>query len=124
MNRLVALLLAVPALAHAQPATDETPPPAPAADAAPATEPAVAPAPAPAAAPAAPAADSASDADLAALGLDPNAAAFDDKLNIYGFADMTYQLTHFRREILGAPSSYGFAAGNLNLYLSKNLAEH
>ena len=128
MNRLVALLLAVPALAHAQPAADETPPPAPApaAEAAPAADPApaVAPEPVPVAAPAAPAAESASDADLAALGLDPNAAAFDDKLNIYGFADMTYQLTHFRREILGAPSSYGFAAGNLNLYLSKNLAEH
>lgn len=97
MKRLAALLIVVPALAHAQPAPDVTPPPA-------STTPS-------------------GDIDLASLGLEPSAAAFDDKLNIFGFADVAYQAVHFAHPVLGVPDSRGFNAGNLNLYVSKNLTE-
>jgi hypothetical protein len=63
------------------------------------------------------------DVDLAALGLDPSAPAFDDKLNIYGFTALDYTATHFSHLVLGAPDTHGFAAGNLNVYLAKNLTE-
>jgi hypothetical protein len=111
VRRLALLMVALPALAYAQPAADVAPAPAPTPTAAAPTSP---PAPAP---------EAASDADLAALGLDPTAPAFDDKLNIYGFADLAYQAWHFSQPLLGAPDTYGFAAGSLNLYLSKNLTE-
>jgi hypothetical protein len=111
LSRLALVLVALPALAYAQPAPDEAPAPTLTHAAATPTSP-------PASAP-----DAASDADLAALGLDPTAAAFDDKLNIYGFADMSYQAVHFDHPVLGAPDSHGFAAGNLDLYLAKNLTE-
>ena len=88
------MLVAIPALAYAQPGANE---------------------------PAAVAASS--DVDLASIGLDPSAASFDDKLNIYGFADMAYQAWHFDHTVLGAPDTHQFAAGSLNLYLSKNLTE-
>jgi hypothetical protein len=119
MNRLVAIFMTVPALAYAQPAADEATPAEPATATGSASAPAAAaPSPEPDPVPA-----SATDADLAALGLDPSAAAFDDKLNIYGFADMAYQSWHFSHPIVGAADTYGFAAGSLNLYLSKNLSE-
>ena len=61
----------------------------------------------------------ADDIDLAALGLDP-AAAFDDRINIYGFADFNYQRAYFGPRSL-APDSSNFLVGNLNVYLAKNL---
>lgn len=54
------------------------------------------------------------DSDLSALGLDPTAAPFDDRLNIYGFADFTWQDSkNFGRN---------FASGKLNLYLAKSFS--
>lgn len=96
VKKLATLMLALPAVAYAQPA----PASPPAADASPS-----------------------GDVDLASLGLDPAAPAFDDKLNIYGFADFSYQAWHFAHEIVGAPDTHGFAAGSLNLYIAKNLTE-
>ena len=54
------------------------------------------------------------DSDLSALGLDPTAAPFDDRLNIYGFADFTWQDS----KSLGR----NFASGKLNLYLAKSFS--
>jgi len=65
----------------------------------------------------------ASDVDLAALGLNPTAAPFDDKLNIYGFTELDYAAKHFSHPVPGAPDAKGFSAGDLNVYLSKNLTE-
>ncbi len=69
--------------------------------------------------PAAPA-PTADDFDLATLGLDPH-AAFDDKLNLYGFADFTYTMIDFRKESAFLTDTRTFGVGNLNLYVSKNL---
>jgi hypothetical protein len=118
MKRLAIILLAVPALAHAQPAVDGGAAPDTATTLAPATPTGVTSAAPPATPPA-----TSSDVDLAMLGLDPSASPFDDKLNIFGFADMSYQAWHFDHHIVGASDSHGFAAGNLNLYVSKNLTE-
>src|SRR5207249_3352381 len=66
----------------------------------------------------------ASDAniDLSALGLEPGAAAFDDKLNIYGFADIGYSAFHASRANLFFPQdTRSFGVGNLNVYLAKPL---
>ncbi len=81
-----------------------------------AAEPTPVPPVAPAAAPVAPAAE---DFDLASVGLDP-AGAFDDKLQIYGFADFTYQVLTYGPKSL-APDTASFGLGNLNIYLAKNL---
>jgi hypothetical protein len=71
--------------------------------------------------PAEPAASS-DDIDLAALGLDTSAPAFDDKLNIYGFADVGWSWQHWDAEIPTIPrNTRAFAVGNFNLYLAKNL---
>jgi hypothetical protein len=64
---------------------------------------------------------SSNDIDLSSLGLDPG--GFDDKLNIYGFADFNYTGIHWVRE---APpttqkDTHGFLVGKLNVYLAKNL---
>jgi len=70
------------------------------------------------------AAKAAADVDLASLGLDPASAAtaVDDKLNIYGFADIKYDLAHWGNDPLYFPQdTRGFQVGNLNLYLAKNL---
>jgi hypothetical protein len=65
---------------------------------------------------------SSDDIDLSSLGLEPGAAAFDDKLNIYGFADIGYTVTHASRDPVFFPQdSRSFAVGNLNIYLAKNL---
>src|SRR5438874_865868 len=65
---------------------------------------------------------SSDDIDLSALGLDPGAAAFDDKLNIYGFADVGYRVTHASRNPVFFPQdTRSFAVGNFNLYLAKSL---
>src|SRR6185295_16155697 len=65
---------------------------------------------------------SSDDIDLASLGLDPSAAAFDDKLNIYGFADVSYYAQHFVQPLPTiAQDTRTFEIGNLNLYLAKNL---
>ena len=72
-----------------------------------------------------PAAAAKDDIDLAALGLDPTAAAaFDDKLNIYGFADVTYQSFSTRKAVPYLDSSRSFIAGAVDLYLAKNQTEH
>jgi len=70
------------------------------------------------------AAKAAADVDLSALGLDPASAAsaYDDKLNVYGFADFSYQAFHFVNPLMFIrQDTRGFAVGNLNLYLAKNL---
>lgn len=62
--------------------------------------------------------------DLSTLGLDPTseASAVDDKLNIYGFADINYTALHWRRDPRASKQDErGFQVGNLNLYLAKNL---
>lgn len=74
--------------------------------------------------PAAPAKQSADDVDLGALGLDPTAAGFDDKLNVYGFADFGYNGYHFPKAyppVIPDGDSRTFFLGNLNVYLAKNL---
>jgi hypothetical protein len=61
------------------------------------------------------------DIDLASLGLDPEGSAFDDKLNIYGFADVGWAWTVFTEDSPFLADSREFAFGNLNLYFAKNL---
>jgi hypothetical protein len=71
----------------------------------------------------APAAASSDDIDLSALGLDPSAAAFDDKLNIYGFADVGWSSQHWVKAVPTiAQNTRAFAVGNFNIYLAKNLS--
>lgn len=114
-----ALLVGFIRTASAQP-TEPAPEPTPEPEAPAAPEAPPAPTPTPEPAPAATPAPAASDdLDLAALGLDPG--AFDDKLNIYGFADFTYTAIDFRRPSPLATDTRNFAVGNLNIYLSKNL---
>ena len=67
---------------------------------------------------------SSDDIDLSSLGLDPasTATSFDDKLNIYGFADISYSGLHWGKAVPTIEQdSRSFVVGNLNLYLSKNL---
>src|SRR5450432_48058 len=117
--------LVVVGLAHAaaaQAPADPSSPPAVATDPAPvAAAPPVAPTP-PATTPPAttPPGEKADDFDLASVGLDPN-AAFDDKLNIYGFADVSYQVIHFKTPTAFVSDTRGFNIGNLDVYLAKNL---
>jgi hypothetical protein len=60
--------------------------------------------------------------ELSSLGLDPGSLAFDDKLNIYGFADLGFQASHWTRNVMFvALNAKTFMVGNLNLYLAKNL---
>jgi hypothetical protein len=60
--------------------------------------------------------------DLSSLGLEPGAPAYDDKLNVYGFADISVQASHWvRKSSFIAQNARTFAIGNLNLYLAKNL---
>jgi len=58
------------------------------------------------------------DIDLGALGLDPaSGAAADDKVNIYGFADMTWQ------RLWDGPNAHpqqSFASGKLNVYFARS----
>lgn len=57
--------------------------------------------------------------DLGSLGLDPTTEAFDDKLNLYGFADFSWAI---QSEIPAlVQGSREFSLGNVNLYASKNL---
>jgi hypothetical protein len=72
---------------------------------------------APAPAPASP------DIDLGSLGLDPE-ASFDDKLNLYGFADVGHMALHWSRDLGFTPqNSRSFFVGNLNLYVAKNITQ-
>lgn len=65
---------------------------------------------------------SSDEIDLSSLGLDPTAASFDDKLSIYGFADVGWSARHWNRDpALADQDSRTFVIGNLNLYLAKNL---
>jgi hypothetical protein len=65
---------------------------------------------------------SSDDIDLSSLGLDPATAAFDDKLNVYGFADISYAIEHWSAKIPTIPeNTRTFGVGNLNVYLAKNL---
>jgi len=65
---------------------------------------------------------SSEDIDLAALGLDPSAASFDDQLNVYGFAAFTYLSDHWSKPAPTVKQDLKtFALGNLNLYLAKSL---
>jgi hypothetical protein len=77
---------------------------------------------------AAPARSEAADDDvLAELGLDPSATApADDQLMIYGFADVGYHVsvTPYRDIVSNLlPKENHFGVGNLNVYLTKKLAE-
>jgi hypothetical protein len=126
--RLTAIAIALAATTGApfaqagEPPDEEPPPPsfddlAKAADAT--AEVAAVPGDPPAAEPAKPSSD---DIDLGSLGLDPSAAAFDDKLNLYGFADFGFQGAHWTDELPFIPNNTrSFALGNLNVYLAKNL---
>lgn len=59
------------------------------------------------------------DVDLA-IGMDP--AGFDDRLQIYGFADFTYLSDNWDTELAVVQQhTRSFMSGNLNLYLAKNL---
>jgi hypothetical protein len=65
---------------------------------------------------------SSDDIDLSALGLDPGASAFDDKLNLYGFADFGFTTSHWNKDIPTIPKdAKSFAIGNLNVYLARSL---
>jgi hypothetical protein len=91
--------------------------------AAPAAADPAAPAPDPGAAvAAAPLKASSDDIDLSSLGLEPGGSSFDDKLNIYGFADVGWSWEHWERaSTFVKRNTLGFAIGNLNIYLAKNL---
>jgi hypothetical protein len=71
--------------------------------------------------------EAAGDDVLAELGLDPSAdAAADDRLMIYGFADIGYHVsvTPYSDVISNLlPKENHFGVGNLNVYLTKKLAE-
>jgi hypothetical protein len=56
--------------------------------------------------------------DLAALGVDPE--GFDDKLNVYGFADTSYWMLHWGHENALLADTSTFVSGNFALYLAKN----
>lgn len=63
------------------------------------------------------------DADIALLGLD--AAQPDDKLSIYGFADFSWRALLVPSSSLIAnsfPKENSFVVGNVNLYVTKNIA--
>jgi hypothetical protein len=64
------------------------------------------------------------DIDLSALGLDPSTTdAVDDKLNIYGFADIGFDAFSTKRDVpLTLNHTRSFLVGNFNLYLAKNLS--
>ena len=65
---------------------------------------------------------SSDDIDLSALGLDPSAAAFDDKLNLYGFADFKFVKDHWNKDVPTIQrDTKTFMLGNLNLYLARHL---
>ena len=68
-----------------------------------------------------PAKASADDIDLSTLGLDPSAAAFDDKLSIYGFADISWTNQHLTKHNPFLKDATGFTIGSLNVYVAKNL---
>ncbi|MEJ7604574.1 MAG: hypothetical protein WKG01_42370, partial [Kofleriaceae bacterium] len=114
LSLLVAMTLGLVRVASAQAPSSATPEPAPAPLTPTASQ------------PASPLADPvatetpAAEFDLSSLGLDPN-AAFDDKLNVYGFADFTYTAAWLRDSPI-AKDSRGFASGNLNIYVAKNLS--
>jgi hypothetical protein len=60
--------------------------------------------------------------DLSTLGLEPGAPAFDDKLGIYGFADVGYISDELNKDVpFYGNHTKSFLVGNLNLYLAKNL---
>jgi hypothetical protein len=76
------------------------------------------------AAPAPPRKPSSDDIDLSSLGLDPSVAPFDDKLNVYGFADIGFLADHWTKDLPGlANNTKSFLVGNFNLYVAKNLTE-
>jgi hypothetical protein len=60
------------------------------------------------------------DIDLGALGLDPNVELFDDKLQIYGFADLMYTMSRWKSSLI--TSDDRFMIGNVNLFVRKNLS--
>ena len=102
-STLALVALATPVFAQpAEPTPTEAPP---AVDA---------PAAVPVEAPAAPAPKADDDDDiLASLGLDPNAPTFDDKLQIYGFADFNYTYARFPNDVI--PAARAFSVGSVNL---------
>jgi hypothetical protein len=86
---------------------------------APAGAPVVEPAGVPAGAPAEATAQDDDDLDLGALELDPSGGGFDDALQIYGFADFTWNGRWSSSPYI--PDAQEFGVGNVNLYLRKNL---
>nr|MDQ3366980.1 hypothetical protein [Myxococcota bacterium] len=65
-------------------------------------------------------APAAEEFDLASIGLDAT-AAYDDKLQIYGFADFGYQVLNYAPSAKLASDTASFGTGNLNIYIAKNL---
>lgn len=64
---------------------------------------------------------SSDDIDLSSLGLDPGGSAFDDKLNVYGYADIAYRYGRALRHRDFIADAKGFSLGNANVYFAKNL---
>jgi hypothetical protein len=60
------------------------------------------------------------DVDLTSLGVDPE--GFDDKLNIYGFADFSYWMLHWKHPEPLLTDTSTFVSGNFALYLAKNFS--
>ncbi|MBA3503932.1 MAG: hypothetical protein H0T65_26465, partial [Deltaproteobacteria bacterium] len=78
---------------------------------------------APKAEPAEPPATATDDVDLASLVLDPSEG--DNKLNIYGFTDVSWRKMLQKGSDLTSnffPKESTFLVGNLNLYLTKNMS--
>jgi hypothetical protein len=129
----LSLAIVAPGGAAAQPPFAQAPAPAPPTPSpVPPVEPTAPGAEPPAPSPAAPDASSeaaapADDDVLAELGLDPSAtAAANDQLMIYGFADVGYHLSVTpHRDVVSnlLPKENHFGVGNLNVYLTKKLAE-
>jgi hypothetical protein len=135
----LSLTILAPGDAAAQPPPPQTPAPAPpplspapsteptAPDAEPSAPSPTAPEASSEAAAAAAASDAADDDILAELGLDPSASvAANDQLMIYGFADVGYHVSVTPdREVVANlfPKENYFGVGNLNVYLTKKLAE-
>lgn len=60
--------------------------------------------------------------DLGSLGLDPDASTLDDKLTLYGFADVGYNVLHWSRDpVFFAQNARSYYVGNLNLYLARSI---
>ncbi|MCX5744639.1 MAG: hypothetical protein NT062_19285 [Proteobacteria bacterium] len=114
-----AVMIALPAVTAAAPvAPDPTEPTEPTEEP---TEPIATPIATPVAAPIVPA----TEVDLSGLDLDPTPA--DEKISLYGFADVSWRAMLMPRSSIGAnyiPKENSFLVGNVDLYVTKKLSSH